>query len=115
MSDRILPDIELLQLTEAGASSASEIAALFELCGFGKAQDYLSDERFPGWLCAPGCFCMSVRDASANILVGFVRVMSDDHMVSNVTEICVHPSYRRRGVGTALMYWARRRFFNTAI
>lgn len=48
-------------------------------------------------------------------LVGLVRVFSDGVRSSWLSEICVHPDWQRKGVGSALLASVRARFAHTAL
>ena len=63
-------------------------------------------------------FCQGVYGFFAyaeNRLVGMTRVFSDDQSCAWIAEICVHPDWQRRGVGSALVDRANKRFSHTAL
>lgn len=95
--------------------SPRDVAALYERVGFGTSADYLKDPRFLQRLTGPGCFLLFARNDVDNKLIGIIRVLSDDYLITWICEICVDPDYRRRGIGRLLMTWAQRRFGHTAL
>jgi len=50
-----------------------------------------------------------------NELIGAARVMSDDMICSWVAEVCVHPDWQDKGVGSALVETIKERFSHTSI
>ncbi len=47
-----------------------------------------------------------------NHIVGYVSAVVRQEGVGHLVSICVHPAYRRRGIGTALMEEIEKRLYN---
>ncbi|SCA57607.1 hypothetical protein MTBPR1_60120 [Candidatus Terasakiella magnetica] len=60
-----------------------------------------------------GCYGFFVFEEQK--LIGMARVFSDDVMTSWVAEVIVHPSWQKKGVGSALTDAVKRRFSHTSI
>ncbi|KAF0118250.1 MAG: hypothetical protein FD149_790 [Rhodospirillaceae bacterium] len=74
-----------------------DIADLYTSVGFGRPSDYKSYPDFPGYgarLFPKGVYGFFV--IANNVLVGLVRVFSDDYTCAWITEICVHPEWQKK-------------------
>lgn len=73
-----------------------------------------TDDETYSRLFGEGAFGFFAETAD-NQLVGLLRILSDDVTKTSVSEICIHPDFQRRGIGTALLRRAIARFSHTAI
>jgi GNAT superfamily N-acetyltransferase len=46
---------------------------------------------------------LAVGARAGTLLVGFARVVSDQHFRAFIEDVVVHPAYQRRGIGTLLL------------
>jgi ribosomal protein S18 acetylase RimI-like enzyme len=78
---------------------AGQLLELFRLSGFCRL-----DERRPDnidSILKNTQKCLSAYDGSR--LIGFVRLLTDFHTIGYITDLCVHPDYRTRGIGGRLL------------
>lgn len=94
-----------------GDVEPAALKALYEAAGFA----FLNSTGDPGLarLFGPGVFGLFAY--SAGDLIGASRVFSDDLTTTWLAEICVAPSWRRYGVGRALLEGIDSRFGDTAL
>lgn len=100
--------------TDSSTVSLKEVASLYEAVGFGEADQYVRDPGFMKHLFGPGVFGGFARDVDGK-LIGMIRAFSDDRVCTWVCEVCVVPSFQRKGVGTELGKLVLRRYAHTAI
>ena len=91
-----------------------ELATLFSSVGFGTAENY-QDGELVSKMFGPGCFGAFVRNSVDGTLVAMARVLSDDHSVAYISEICVVPSFQGRGIGGSLLKQVQARFSHVAL
>lgn len=89
----------------------SRLKALYETVGFGFASP-LGDEEIANMFSsgAFGLFAFSEDE-----LIGAARLFSDDFTVSWLAEICVTPTWQRKGIGRLLVDQINQRFGKTAL
>nr|WP_217345433.1 GNAT family N-acetyltransferase [Noviherbaspirillum sp. L7-7A]MBV0879713.1 GNAT family N-acetyltransferase [Noviherbaspirillum sp. L7-7A] len=80
----------------------SDVARCYASTGFGCVADNLQDSGLAAAFLAPGSYRYFALDGDNN-LVGLARVLTDGGMCSWIAELCVAPSWRKRGIGSRLM------------
>jgi predicted N-acetyltransferase YhbS len=48
-------------------------------------------------------------------LIALIRVMSDDHLMTWIADLAVHPDYQKKGIGSKLLKLVHKRFKHTSI
>jgi GNAT superfamily N-acetyltransferase len=93
-----MPAFEIRTIQDPGVLALSDVLALYESVG------WTAYTRSPETIRAAlaGSSFVAVA-ASAERLVGLVRVISDDATICYVQDVLVSPDARRSGVGAALM------------
>lgn len=94
--------------------SNQDLANLYDAVNFGKAEQYLEEPHFIKKCFPEGVYGFFAVEQEKNELIGMIRLLSDDYLVTWVAEICVHPSWQKKGVGTALIQTASERFKHTS-
>ncbi|PUE07119.1 hypothetical protein B9Z51_14690 [Limnohabitans sp. T6-5] len=91
-----------------------DLANLYESVGYGSASSYKEDEGYRAAFFGPSSFCFFALNDDGQ-LVGIARVFSDNKICSWIAEVCVHPSWQGKGVGSKLVEMIIERFGHTAI
>ncbi len=100
-------------VTELGRIDMTMLADLYESVGFGKAENYHKPSVSLEKLFGPGIYGFFVFHGER--LIGMARVMSDDILCTWIAEICVHPDWQKKGIGSALLEKVDDRFRDTAL
>ncbi len=79
---------------------AGDVIALYGLCGWGDADDY-NPENVQAALLNSTCVIYAI-DRSGTV-VGLTRAFGDGIIHTALAEILVHPQWRRKGVGKAML------------
>jgi GNAT superfamily N-acetyltransferase len=89
----------------------SQLKAFYETAGFGFVEPF--GDADVTRMFAPGAFGLFAFSDSE--LVGAARLFGDDFNTSWLAEICVAPTWRRKGVGRLLVDQINQRFGKTAL
>ncbi|MBF0167711.1 MAG: GNAT family N-acetyltransferase [Alphaproteobacteria bacterium] len=92
-------------------AASFDLKMLYSEAGFGFAEQLGLDDVAK--LFRPGAFGLFAF--SGDRLVGAARLLSDELLVSWLAEICVHPSWRGRAIGSGLLEKIDERFGKTAL
>lgn len=87
---------------------------LLDSIGFGILETNIPRSEIYQRIFGEGIFCL-FAESNEGELAGFVRAFSDDLTKCYVTEICVHPSWQRQAIGSALLERTASRYSHTAI
>ena len=102
--------MDVLITTELSRVTDQQVAAIYELVGFGLTGPARSLDRLFG----SGVFGFFAIDRESEQPVGVLRALSDDVLVAWIAEICVLPIHQRKGIGRRLMQAANERFSGLA-
>jgi ribosomal protein S18 acetylase RimI-like enzyme len=95
--------------------TTENLANLLEHAGFGSASTYLSIANFRSIFLCPGTISVFAIEQTTHQLVGLARVFTDNFFTTYISEVCVHPSYQKNGIGSNLIKAITNRFGHTAI
>ncbi|MDB5777342.1 MAG: GCN5-related N-acetyltransferase [Herbaspirillum sp.] len=95
--------------------TAEKLANLLEITGFGSASSYLAIPNFRSKYLCPTVTAAFAIEQTTHRLVGLVRVLTDNMFTTYVAEVCVHPAYQKKGIGSNLIKAITERFGHTAI
>jgi ribosomal protein S18 acetylase RimI-like enzyme len=108
--------MQQISITYDDALITSEnLANLLEHAGFGSASIYLSLTDFRLSFLCPGTTSVFSWEHTDNHLVGLARVFTDNLFTTYISEVCVHPMYQKKGIGSGLVMAITKRFSHTAI
>ncbi|MGE5477544.1 MAG: GNAT family N-acetyltransferase [Bacteroidales bacterium] len=102
--------------SEVEAAHHDSLLDLIEGAFAGDAREFFAEKPKASDLAAMfgGC-AIGIFATAGDDLVAFARVMSDHCMCSWIAELCVHPDWRGRDIGSELVSRIRERFARTAI
>lgn len=92
----------------------TDLCQLYIRSGFGDLSELLDNQGFDR-VFSGSAFPFFAIDDQSGALLGAARVLSDDLITSYLTEICVDPAWRSKGVGDQLLQAVVTRFNHTAI
>ncbi len=91
-----------------------EVADLYESVGFGFSDVYKEDSGYEKAFRRDGCHGFFALDEKGR-LIAMLRVLSDEKICTWIAEICVHPDYQGKGIGSHLIGMMDEKFGQTAI
>jgi ribosomal protein S18 acetylase RimI-like enzyme len=95
--------------------TTENLAHLLEDAGCGSASAYLSIPDFRSHFLCPGTVSAFALEQEKNQLVGLARVFTDNLFTTYISEVCVHPTHQKKGIGSELIRAITKRFSHTAI
>ncbi len=101
--------------TDISHVSLDALADLYGSVGFGSAEAYKEEEDLIKVIFGTGAYGFFAFTANDQRLVGMARALSDDRMCSWIAEVCIHPDWQGKGVGSRLLDMVVGRLGHTAI
>lgn len=92
-----------------------ETAELLERCGYGLASEFLRITDFKKTFFCPGTVSAIATHNEDQRLIGIVRAFTDDITTTYLSEICVAPPHRHKGIESQLVRAITIRCGHTAI
>jgi hypothetical protein len=111
----MLPMTQIAISFDTANITAASLADLLEAVGFGSSSAYLSISEFHGRFFCPGTVGVFAVHLDTRQLVGMARVFTDDVFTTYISELCVHPVFQKKGIGSGSLKAITERFGHTAI